>query len=412
MAARRRNVRRPKRSKVYRRGRVSRRRLQPSFQGVVPQSLHTRFSAVGKRRRTAPFSATGPRSAYGGSATATRFKRKRTAPVTAMQELTKSTKRVRIQDYKMSRVVNTAVNHCVSRFQKISNFDTNVGAVWLDNYQLTSGSVLMPMAIIDLGSQLQPSLVTPGPAALNIPFWLTTSASSPIGVSTYTGQNPDGTASSNVGFQYESNEATLPQHTNVTHAVLDWVSLRVNLYGQRKRTTKFVITVFQITDDEVDPVNGDSTDLDRKALFQYMTRPFIFSNLQQDSKSKRTGIKVIKEFTYNVAPMTSIDLNTATGNIHEANIKLQINKRMDYMWTSASNPNAILGHEQLDGLDYNALTSSNTLHQSPKLKQNVFVAIRAFAPVRTYEAAGSLQRSADDSPSFDIICRRGFTFPT
>jgi len=394
---------------------VSRRRLQPSFQGVVPQSLHTRFSAVGKRRRTAPFSATGPRSAFGGSATTTRFKSKRTAPVSAMQELTKSTKRVRIQKYSMARVVDTSVNHQVSRFQLISNFDTNVGAAWISNYEATGAAVHMPMAIFDLGSQLQPSLAIPGPPAMVQPYWATSSGSAPLGMFHIPGQNADGTTSGVTHFQYESSEATLPHHTNVTHAVLDWVSLRMNLYGQRKRTTKFVVTVFQITDDEVDPINGDSTNVDRKALFQYLERPFIFSNLQQDWKGKRTGMKVIKEFTYNVAPMTSIDLNTSTGNIHEANIKVQINKRMDYVYTKSNNspfsvnPTAILPHTQLDGLDYNDTSSVNSLHQSPKPKQNVFVAVRAFAPVRTYEEDG---QNANDSPSFDVIVRRGFTFPT
>lgn len=410
MAARRRHVRRPTRSKVYRRGRVSRRRLQPSFQGVVPQSLHTRFSAVGKRRRTAPFSATGSRSAFGGSATTTRFKRKRTAPVSAMQELTKSTKRVRIQKYSMARVVDTSVNHYVSRFQLLSNFDTNVGAEWISNREQSGGSIVMPMVIFDLGSQLQPSLALPGPPALSIPYWLTTSPTAPLGVFHIPGQNADGTTSGNVTFQQENSDAALPFRTNVTRGVLDWVSLRLNLYGQRKRTTKFVVTIFQITDDEVDPINGDSSNVDRKALFQYLERPFIFSNLQQDWKGKRTGMKVIKEFTYNVAPMTSIDLNTTTGNIHEANIKVQINKKMDYMYTKANNPTAILGHTQLDGLDYNDTTSVNSLHQSPMPKQNVFVAVRAFAPIRTYYEEGGPQ--ANDSPSFDVIVRRGFTFPT
>ena len=338
-------------------------------------------------------------------------KRSTTTPVNAMQELTKSTKRVRIQKYSMPRIVNATVDKNVARFQQLSNFDTNVGAVWLDNHQYTSGVVQMPMVIIDLGSQHQPLITAIQPPALVQPVWNNATVSSDISIAFQPGQNPDGTVTGNANFQYEESNLMTPTPTTLTTGVLNWVNLRLNLYGQRKRTTKFVITIFQVTDDEVDPVNGSPTSLDRKALFQYLERPFIYSNLQQDVKMKKTGFKTIKEFTYNVAPMTSIDLNTTTGNIHEANINMQINKRMDYMYNQTAS--TMLPHAQVDGLDYNQNTAANTVHQSPKVRQNVFVAIRAFAPIRTYdtEALGPL-RSADNSPSFDIICRRSFTFPS
>jgi hypothetical protein len=311
----------------------------------------------------------------------------------------------------MPRIVNATVDKNVARFQQLSNFDTNVGAVWLDNHQYNSGVVQMPMCIIDLGSQHQPLVTAIQPPALVQPVWNNNGVSSDISIAFQPGQNPDGTITGNANFQYEQSNLATPTPTTLTTGVLNWVNLRLNLYGQRKRTTKFVITIFQVTDDEVDPVNGSPTSLDRKALFQYLERPFIYSNLQQDVKMKKTGFKTIKEFTYNVAPMTSIDLNTTTGNIHEANINMQINKRMDYMYNQTAS--TMLPHAQVDGLDYNNNTAANTVHQSPKIRQNVFVAIRAFAPVRTYdtEALGP-PRSADNSPSFDIICRRSFTFPS
>jgi len=404
MALRRKNARRPKRSKVYRRGRVARRRLQPSFQGVVPQSLHTRFSAVGKRRRTGPFSATGSRSAYGGAGSATLHKRRKVpAPVRAITELSKSRRSVYMQKYNLSRVVHVLTNNITTRFQLISNFDTNVGAQFLDNFaNSTSGSISMPMVIVDCGSLYQPYTYPDetSNAVVSRPFWSGgTSATVPLGMESLVGQNPDGTVSGDVGFQTE--KADLNNPVPFSDAVLNWVNLRMNLYGQRKRTTKFVITVFQVTDEDVDPVHGDPDNLDRKALFQYLERPFIYSNLQQDSSLKKTGMRIIKEFTYNVAPMTSIDLNTTTGNIHEANLHIKINKRMEYLYNKAGT--AMLPHAQEDGLDFNRILPSNSLHQSPRPKQNVFIAIRAFAPVRVSES------SADDSPSFDVIIRRNMT---
>ncbi|AYP28772.1 MAG: putative capsid protein [Cressdnaviricota sp.] len=404
MAARRKHASRPKRSKVYRRGRVPRRRLQSGSRLVVPQALHARFSGVAsKRRRTGPFSVTGSRSAYGGAGSAPATRRKRSAPVNAMQELTKSKRRLTLGKYKMSRVVSSLVNHRIERFENISNFDTNVGSFYIDNQQTTAGAVNLPMYIIDLGSLTQPVMATASPALYRA-GWTSLTKTADLQLTSCAGTTADGTSTS-ANWQVElSDKATA---SSFDSAIINWVQLKLNLYGQRKRTTKFQITAFQVTQEEVDPVSGLVSNLDRKALFQYLERPYIFSNLQQDLGRKKTGIKILKEWTYNVAAMTSIDLNTTTGNIHEACIDFKINKKMNYNQNSAAN---ILDHAQGDGIDFTVsdATAVGGLTQQPRPKQNVYVAIRAFAPVR---CVGDATSNSGDSPSMDIIIRRSLSLP-
>jgi hypothetical protein len=309
--------------------------------------------------------------------------------------------------YSLSRVVNATTNYIIERFQKISNFDTNVGAMWVSNAAAPDNSLItLPMLLIDCGSVNQMtgaggSVVQP--PVLYQPYWDSNANTANIKFLPEVGTNPDGNSTTIYSFQSETNQEQFI-YGQQSCATLNWVNLRMNLYGQRKRATKFLVTVFQVTQDEVDIHEGAPGNVDKKALFQYLERPFIFSNLQQDIQLKKTGIRIIKEFTYNVDPMTSIDLNTTTGNIHEANIFIKINKRLDYQYNKSSAN--ILGHDQADGQDYSAYVSSDaTVHTHPRPKQNVYVAIRAFAPIRTTLSG----RGADDSPSIDIIVRRSMT---
>lgn len=342
----------------------------------------------------------------GGNATFTKTinKKRKTYPVEADGTLTKSKRRFNMNKYSLSRIVHATTNRLVQRFQSISNFDTNVGAEWISNYS-SGTNIALPMLIIDCGSMKQ---LLAQPSALLGPYWEGLTASAPIRFGAKVGTDPDGNRTSNFGFQNEETDTELVGYESEhPSAVLNWVNLRMNLYGQRKRATKFVVTVFQVVQDEVGIHEGPANNVDKRALFQYLERPFIYSNLQQDPAKKKTGIKILKEYQYNVDPMTSIDLNTTTGNIHEANIYVKINKRMDYMYNKGENQ--ILGHAQEDGQDYSTYKGDTTaVHMYPRPKQNVYIAVRAFAPIRTTDAL----RSADDSPSIDIIVRRCMTLPT
>jgi len=401
----RRFVRRGRGRRVSKRGRrvVKRgRRLQTKGVGAYGNVRRRRFAGgLAASFGAAQLALQGVRSSYN------RLKRKRTtsAPVTAMQELSKSRKSLRMGSYKMSRVVNSLVNKRVERFQLLSNFDTNVGAHWIDNASLGTGEVLMPMSIIDCGSIHQTVVSISPPAVFTVPYWENATAAAGVRNFTLQSQMPDGTTAPDNGWQIEYADEFKNIHPTVDSMILNWVDLRLNLYGQRKRTTKFQITVFQCTDEEVDPITGEVNNVDRRALYQYLTRPFIYSNLQQDFKLKKTGIKIIKDFVYNVAPMTSIDLNTSTGNIHEANIHVKINKTMNYMYNKEAQ---MLPHAQADGLDYSSFDHGTAVHSHPRPKQNVYIAIRAFAPIRVTAET----RTANDCPSFDVICRRSISLPS
>jgi len=327
--------------------------------------------------------------------------RKRKPPtVNAITELSRSKKKFKINNYKLSRVVAVIKNRRVERFQGLSNFDTNVGYYYVGNHQ-SGTDIRCPMIIYDLGSINQPVLLSNATVAHRL-RWDGVASTANCIPDALVGTVPDASSTSNtwqVEFQDKSSNSSFDS------ATLDWVQVKANLYGQRKRTTKFAITFFTVAEDDLDPVHGPIGDTDRRAMLQYMERPYIYSNLQQDASLKKHGLRIIKEFVYNIDPMTSIDLNTSTGKIHEAVINIQINKKMEYIWTSTGN---MIGHNQPDGQDFEEFGDAalEGLHKNPRGSKNVFMAIRAFSPIRTTDL-----ENADDSPSLDIILRRGMTLP-
>jgi len=394
-------ARRVSRRKNVRRKLVSRGRRMQS-QGTMPLYYRRSAALAASKRIRGALSRGFKRRAQPQSSTTVK-RRRSAAPMNYLTELSKSKKKVYMGKYSLSRVVNTGVNRSIERWQNISNFDNDNGANWLANYGTAGGRIYLPMMIIDCGSIRQPDLSAAPPPAVYSPYWSNATTSASINMDPLTGQNPDGGSTSISGFQFENDNSNNIGEAHTT-AILDWVNLRVNLYGQRIRTTKFLITVFQVTQDEVDITTGSAGALDKIALMQYLERPFVYSNLQQDNKLKKTGYKVIKEFTYNVAPMSTTDLNTTTGNIHEANIYVKINKKMDYVYTK--NTSNIMPHTQEDGKDYTVMGSATSMHNAPKPKQNVYIAIRAFAPSRVPQES----LSSAQCPSVDLIVRRGMTF--
>jgi len=397
-------ARRVSRRKNVRRKFVSRGRRMQS-QATMPL-YYRRKSAIALSSRLRGAMSRGFKRRAQPMSTTTVKRRRQSAPVRAVTSLSKSNRMVYMQKYKLSRVVHATVNHSVERFQNISNYDTDVGAIWVANSANPQPSiVVMPMILLDCGSVQQDPLGGIIPPAAYQCQWSSGDNTASINLAPISGQTSNG-AGLSFGFEKENNNDPLQLQTNSNPCcVLDWISLRCNLYGQRNRTTKFVITVFSVTQDEVDPVTASAGHLDKKALFQYLERPFIYSNLQQDNKKKRTGIKVIKEFTYNVDPVTTIDLNTTTGNIHEANIYVKVNKKLEYSYVK--NDSQMIGHLHEQGANWTVTDGTASIHNAPKPKQNVYVAIRAFAPKRTTFDG----RTAGDSPSIDLICRRGMTYP-
>lgn len=317
---------------------------------------------------------------------------------------------------RLQRLMKSAMNTQVFRFQNISQYDTNVGAITLPHYyNTTTAANGMPLHIYELtGFPNTSSTVAPGRSFQ----WTSNSSTANVTRIAIPGQNPDGSADADgywhvtnrAGQQVGSPSETLPNASVMHH---NWTSVSLNLYGPRRRASKFVITFFRVALDSANPFTAADTNTDLKQLVEIFTRPMIYSNLQTYQSNVRKYIKVVKKFTYYVPAGETTDVDTSVGKIKEVKIFLRHDRsyRLDHM----QGAEASLPHQLADGIDY---VEDLAKENHPWSSQRLFMAITAFAPEKTSiaVAAGTYgptpaQISALIDPSYDILIQNSITTP-
>jgi len=189
----------------------------------------------------------------------------------------------------------------------------------------------------------------------------------------------------------------------------DWTSVKLNLYGARKRTTWFEVSFIKFVDhtsnlfDTTTPSGAKSC----QNLIQYWERPLIYSNLQTDvSQNAPRLIKVLRRYKYYVPAASTTDPSTATGRMKEVSIFFRHDKLLNMRHENADANH--LSHAQVDGLDY---VRSDTLLNVPDDKDRIIMVIKAFCPERLSTATYPGLDLPVDYPSYDILIRNKFTKP-
>lgn len=363
-----------------------------------------------RRRGTVPFIATAARTGYNALKGLKRMrstvrsvnkylqKRRKFNPAnSSSNELTRSNKRMQIQKYSLNRVVNCIKSTDILRFQGVTNFDTNSGYFPLRNSNL-AGNVTIQLPVHLYHLNLCPTGGT-YPGAGWTSGWAAEANTSAVESFAILGQTATG-VSTDSKWQLES----LPSN-NVQRGdsfIHEWTQVKLNLYGARKRTTRFTVSFFYVSK-AADPLATAGTVLERKELVQYLSRPYIYSNLLADFSHQKKHIQIVKEFNYTVDATDGFDLNTTTGKIHNANIFIRHNKR--YKLDEGVFNTTILPHGQADGSDFDTRIDAE-ITGIPKPGRRLYMCIRAFAPERVDGATGI---NALTDPSYDMILRNAVT---
>ncbi|AJD07534.1 putative capsid protein [Sewage-associated circular DNA virus-21] len=305
------------------------------------------------------------------------------------------------------------------RFQGLTNFDTNGGYARL-SYHTSIGENdprWLPMAIFDLTSFNNDGAVPP---YSNVGYklgWQNSGFGADYARSSIRGQVPDGDATTNTWTITSGTDNGI--YNNISKVYLKWIDIRLNLYGARKRTTKFEAQLVQFSNDFGNLHMGPLDNPAGKNNISYMERPLLFNNLQI-STHKPEKMRVLKKWKWTVGPTTSIDLNTTTGKIQEAKIFLKMNKAINLDYSVGNNAVHV---DVGDGADYDVDTT--TRHRDPKPPSRVYLLLKAFCPALTSLpsaalwdktlAEGSISNpfggtalNNADEPSFDFMIRRKY----
>lgn len=299
-----------------------------------------------------------------------------------------------------TKLINSMLQRQTFRFQNVSNYDTNLGAITLRNTRdTTSGVVGSPVHIYEI-TLFPNSGVSAAPG--NSYGWGNTTAAAPITRTLLTGQFPNGTTDATGAYNNE--EGFRSTAIDLRTAMLNWTQVKLNLYGPRKRTTWFEVMFVQFTNVCANPTYAAFANPEVQSMLQMLERPCIYSNILTDPQNKsRRQIKVLKTFKYYVSSAQSTDVDDSVGKIKEVNIFMRWNKLMQM--DSVNKNSVVLPHDDADGADYQIQTvTQNDIEP----RKRIYMVIRAFAPERAV-AAGDPALDANRDPSYDIVLRNSWS---
>lgn len=222
-------------------------------------------------------------------------------------------------------------------------------------------------------------------------------------------QNFDGTKRIGISHLLVENASGSSDDLPKRKAFHHWTHVKMNLYGVRKRATRFVCQLVMVKEEFADFLSGASTNVEKKKLWDYLTRPFMYNNLNSGDPQTKSDIKILKTYEVIVAPTTTDEYGgqTATPHMQTVNWFINHNRIRRYDWKKDAPPD----HGQDAAFDVE-VSAGHDVRTSPRSR--VYLLIRALSPDRREINVINNELDADpiSEPSYDIVIRQKFSNPT
>jgi len=297
------------------------------------------------------------------------------------------------------------------RVQGLTQFDTSVGFYPLASRTAGAGDLTVPMHVWDLTcipNITQPSntIITPNVGySCVIGYTGSPSAATTASVTTLSSQTVDGATVTNSQQLYESISGgydDLPKRKSFH----EWSAIKLNLYGVRKRATKYVVQLVTVKDENAEFISGLSTNQEKLKLYDYLARPFMYNNLNTGDPQSKSKFTVHKTYETIISPTMTDEYGGATATPHMQTLKwfIRHNEVRRYDWLRGAVPANLTNAS----FDQEIGINDTRVHPTKRL----FLVIRALSPeVRT---TADLTVAADpiSEPSYDCVIRNKFLSPT
>lgn len=297
------------------------------------------------------------------------------------------------------------------RVQGLTQFDTSYGYYPISNRLLASGEHILPLHFWDITSCTNfTGGVTSAPNVGHAGYLVNTGAAATTGVVSMRSQDATGatiTGTAWIAENVSGGSDDLPKRKSFHH----WTHVKANLYGVRKRATRYVVQLMMIKEVQADPLDGNNGSIMKKKLFDFLMRPFIYNNLNAGDPQTASDIKVLKTYETIIDLITTDQYEGATSvpKIQTLNWFINHNRIRRYDWLR-DNPSQ---NDQNAGFDLES-SGANATRVDPKYR--VYLVIRALSPDRrtVTSTAGGFDIDADpiSEPSYDIVIRNKFSNPT
>lgn len=292
------------------------------------------------------------------------------------------------------------------RFQNLSQYDTAVGAIPIaTRFNTTTNDRWLPVHVYDISCA--PNILN---TTLTYPIAgvaLGTASGGNVISTSLSGIAANGTTSANWNFESASNFSTENPLRKGFHC---HTSIHFNLYGVRKRVTKFIIELVQVRDEFADIFTGDNANIQKRKLVDWWSRTLIYSNLNAADPQTAHSVRVLKRYTCSISPTGSDDYGGELGSTPHMQtlhwfIKHNRNRRFDWQ---RSAPDAI----NAQNWDSEVNVTIDTRIQPRK---RLYLVVRALSPETKQVAGIGPQTVAADpitEPSYDIMMRNKWMYPS
>lgn len=187
-----------------------------------------------------------------------------------------------------------------------------------------------------------------------------------------------------------------------------YTHIKLNLYGVRKRSTRFYVQLIMLKDSLGDFFTAAGTNNEKRKIYDYLGRPLMYNNLNAGDPQTKNDIKILKSYECILGP-TMLDEyggENTQPHIQTVNWFIKHNRIRRYDWRRDNpgplDPNAAWDEEAGAGHDTRI---------DPKYR--VYLVIRALSPERRTVANADRLIDADpiSEPSYDYVIRNKFGQP-
>lgn len=322
----------------------------------------------------------------------------------------------------VKQVADSVTSPVIYRFQGVSRFGAGGGLFACSQRVHTDGNLIgMPLHLYDLTGM--PMNGTP--RAGFVAYWDNPLAGSPVSFQSIEGQPPNGAGALSPYWYPESMSTGLTdtKRANVFHR---WTSIKMNLYGTYGLPTWYRIDLVKF-DDDCCPGYASGTGVEMVSTFQYLTKPYIYSNLLNGDPEQKKEFKILRTWKYMIQPFGPDDQNTINSantysdrSPHFREVKLFIRHDMErkYDWKRLNDAD----HTDNPSFEQYNTGGNDSIAGNVYPSARLFLMIRAMSAYRRQVAVnvpnGFVQfpnpglEPSDASPlyepSYDIVIRNRF----
>lgn len=305
---------------------------------------------------------------------------------------------------RLGRVTQRKINGLVMDstvffWRTLNNIDGGVGNQFFNNFYTAGSNAGVPLYVVELNScinNVNGSVIGHSPV-----YKAERTEASGYAWTSLQGYKADGTTL-DTAWQLEraGGQSTISTNYPCQSSLLQWVDIRMDLFGCKNQPTKFVVEICQL-DEALCPSVGTNTDSNHVRFWDAQVRPFISNpNLHQVSYGDRKVKRVIDRRIIEIGP-TSTTESDQDPHVKTLQLFYRFNRRCNYAWkdyiaSAAENP----GNAALTSVFVPVALGDSQTQVHPNAR--IFMVVRAVKFVRnlTYGA-----QSNADTPSWNLQVR-------